>query len=175
MKTQSTKLIVLLFSLLFSISCVEIGREKSISTNSINEILGKYDFNLDKINKKGREGIKIMNIKELETFLQFLRKKEFDENILTEIFRNNLIDPSKFHFKSFFRAKSVEKYSLENKAIQCLQNWRNVYGRFGINNSLSQIDVSFQVGTGSGRIESWDFFLRRLDIWGFFGKEQFYE
>lgn len=114
-----------------------------------------------------------MNIKELETFLQFLRKKELDENILTEIFRNNLIDPSKFHFESYFRAKSVEKYSLENKAIQCLQNWRNVYGRFGINNSLSHIDVSFQVGTGSGRIESWDSTLGGLTFGVSLGKNNF--
>ncbi|MCU0400421.1 MAG: hypothetical protein MUE75_05310 [Algoriphagus sp.] len=96
-----------------------------------------------------------------------------DENTLNEILKRNFIDLSKFHSKSFFRIQNLKEFNSENKAILCLQNWRNVYGRLGLNNSLSYIDISFQVGTGTGRIENWNSTLGGLTFGFTLGKNNF--
>lgn len=64
--------------------------------------------------------------------------------------------------------------SLRNR-IQCLQNWRNVYGRIGIGGGIGStyIDFGFTTGTGSGLIENWNATLEGNTFMIALGKNDF--
>ncbi|SDC70515.1 hypothetical protein SAMN04488104_100442 [Algoriphagus faecimaris] len=156
-------------------SCVPFEddiKEISITESSVNEILKKYDFQLEDIRTNESSGIKIVSLAELESVIQVLKEKKLDETVLRNVLdRNNLesIPIIKSSEASFF---IEDRLKTQEFKIRCLENWRNVYGRIGIS-SQTYIDISFQTGNGDGLISNFDASLGGLTFMTALGKNTF--
>ena len=111
-------------------------------------------FEFEFIDSKTKEGIKVENLSELDDLLKVMSGKNKGQKSLNKILtRNGLKEIPNLNFTSFEVLRVENKYLSSNNRIECIQNWRNVYGRIGIGYFGSRyIDIGFSVGTGSGLI-----------------------
>jgi len=174
MKTQNTKH-WLIFSLFFVIfSC--IPQEEQGINGLVEKTIEENGFKLSSINPSKSAGLRIKNLEELDLVLKAIKGKNASEYGLQDILvRNGITELPSVGFNSLEVYKNdIIPHSSQGK-IQCIQNWRNVYGRIGISGGFgpTYIDFGFTIGDGSGLIVNWNSTLEGNTFMISLGKNDF--
>lgn len=173
-KTQKLILLVALFPTFFLSSCFEDEIQLKLDLAEIRETLESNNYELEKISPGGSEGIKILTINELEEVLRVFRGELYDSTLVDVVLaRNNVESLPNFHSINF---ELLNHSSIPEHRINCVHNWRTVYGRIGISGvgfGSTWIDVSWQTGTGTGYIENFDAVLGGLTFMTGLAKNNF--
>lgn len=135
-------------------------------------------FEFEFIDSKTKEGIKVENLSELDDLLKVISGENKDQKSINKILtRNGLKEIPNLRFTSLEVLRVKNKDLSSNNRIECIQNWRNVYGRIRIGSiggfSPSYIDFGFSVGTGSGLIENWNSSYEGFTFMSTLGKNHF--
>jgi len=120
--------------------------------------------------------LRIKNLEELDLVLKAIKGKNASEYGLQDILvRNGITELPSVGFNSLEVYKNdIIPHSSQGK-IQCIQNWRNVYGRIGISGGFgpTYIDFGFTIGDGSGLIVNWNSTLEGNTFMISLGKNDF--
>lgn len=144
------------------VSCNPIEEKQMLQNKTekllkIQKMIEENGFEFEFIDSKTKKGIKVENLSELDDLLKVMSGKNKGQKSFTKILtRNGLKEIPNLNFTSFEVLRVENKDLFSNNRIECIQNWRNIYGRIGIGYfGTSYIDFGFSVGTGSGLIENW--------------------
>jgi hypothetical protein len=162
------------------VSCNPIEEEQMLQDKTekllkIQKMIEENGFEFEFTDSKTKNGIKVENLSELDDLLKVMIGKNKGQKSLNKILtRNGLKEIPNLNFTSFEVLRVENKYLSSNNRIECIQNWRNVYGRIGIGYFGSRyIDIGFSVGTGSGLIENFFSSYEGLTFMTTLGKNHF--
>ena len=162
------------------VSCNQIEEDQIIQDKTekllkIQKMIEENGFEFEFIDSKTKQGIKVENLSELDDLLKVMSgENEGQESFNKILARNGLKEIPNLKFTSFEISRVENKEFSSNNRIECIQNWRNVYGRIGIGYfSTSYIDFGFSVGTGSGLIENWNSSYEGFTFMSTLGKNHF--
>lgn len=155
--------------ILFSFAC-QSEKEIEPDYQAIYAIFEENGFEVDGINTSIEEGFRLQNTFELETYLKFVNEGIVDEITLESILKNNNIIASEL---SQFKNQTRILPKAKGAKIQCLHNPQSLYLRVNSGNPLARVDVTFQVGSGSGTFENFDATLGGITAGLSLGKNSF--
>jgi hypothetical protein len=120
------------------VSCNPIEEEQMVQDKTekllkIQKMIEENGFEFEFTDSKTKNGIKVENLSELDDLLKVMSGKNKGQKFLNKILtRNGLKEIPNLNFTSFEVLRVENKYLSSNNRIECIQNWRNVYGRIGI-------------------------------------------
>jgi hypothetical protein len=187
MKNTHTKHFLWGFLLIFLalVSCDPIEEEQMLQDKTekllkIQKMIEERGFEFELIDSKTKEGIKVKNLSELNDLLKVMSGETKDQKSISKILtRNGLKEIPNLIFTSLEVLRVENKDLSSNNRIECIQNWRNVYGKIGVasvfgpSTIITWIDFGFTVGTGSGLIENWNSTLEGFTVFHSLGKNDF--
>jgi hypothetical protein len=161
-----------LFFLLLT-SCLQNEENSNFEEQLIKNLVLKYKFNLEGIKKNVSEGFKVNDLNEFENYLKSISNHLYDFEDLKNLYFKNGIDLEKF-LADDYSIDQVSEINLSSlDRIECIQNAQTVYGRLNSGNPLTYIDVTFNIGSGSGLIESFQATLGGLTLGVSLGRNNF--
>ncbi|MHA7129520.1 hypothetical protein [Algoriphagus namhaensis] len=152
-------------------SCLETEDEFIEVEAEIKQLLESKNFQLEKIDRKTNYGLKVSDIIEFEQAIKLFKGEDFDSLIMDRVLLQNDLEMIPSFNRIKFEVIDVE--SVIKEKILCLDNWRQVYGRIGVGSGPTWIDLSFQIGTGTGLIANFDAVLSGLTFMTGLGKNNF--
>jgi hypothetical protein len=185
MKNTHTKHFLWGFLLIFLalVSCDPIEEEQMLQEKTekllkIQKMIEERGFEFELIDSKTKEGIKVKNLSELNDLLKVMSGETKDQKFISKILtRNGLKEIPNLKFTSLEVLRVENRNLSSNNRIECIQNWRNVYGKIGVGSiggfSPSYISFGFSVGTGSGLIENWNSSYEGFTFMSTLGKNHF--
>lgn len=162
MKTQKTKnktqkfnfwLIIGLFSFLFS--CVD--QETFIDSLDLQKRVEAHGLEFISLNKNEAKGLKVKSLKEFEIYLMHISGKSAPSKEVLDLYKKNGYDLSLGNLTKKVDLQEDNSSSFNpTDRIFCLHNPGSVYAKLNTGNPLVKMEVTFQYGSGSGKIENYD-------------------